>query len=356
MSIFRKFLNSLPQIKFDLLKELLSDKNTTQMPESFIHLILDLQILASVNSEVSFEESKNELLFYSMLLLTGCLFNKSTESAETEDNMRLNGNNQNDLKLDEQFKSILIEEKLKIKRINWFKYLLLIENKTNLAKKSSFKKEACAWLFRICLLEQNQNQLLGIEDCPLLEIFLIELLSLLTVSINFKLDTEHVSICCKDYFLLTTNLISNLEQSSDKLDMNDLMSFIERELKQRDFYEMPNANGNINEDDVLIGLFNLAIAILRQELKHSLDSSKLTISKQSSRFIDELYDYLFKLNIYNGSNHLKQKKIQLPKCRSSQSRALCFELLIELCRSNLDNYGYLYNKLIGLHKTPQNVF
>ena len=62
--------------------------------------------------------------------------------------------------------------------------------------------------------------------------------------------------------------------------------------------------------------------------------NKPIVSKQSFSFIDELYDYLFKLNVCNESVLcLNQKKIQLPKCRSPQSRSLCFELIIELCRS-----------------------
>ena len=121
--------------------------------------------------------------------------------------------------------------------------------------------------------------------------------------------------------------------------------FIENELRQRDFLESFNLNGSVVEDDMLIGLFSLAISILRLELKH-LNMNKMIISKQSYSFIDELYDYLFKLNVCNGPvTSLNQKKIQLPKCRSPQSRLLCFELIIELCRSNLDNYAYFYNKL-----------
>jgi hypothetical protein len=349
VSIFQKFLNSLPQIQFDLFNELLLDHGANLLSlEAFLTLIFDIQILASENAEISFEDSKNELLFYSMLLLTSCLFNKSFDA------ISLNGANSSE-NLVEEIKNLFVDSKMKQKRLDWFKHLLLIEDRNSLSKKSLFKKEACAWIFRICLLEQDRNHFDENNSIKfsLLESFLIEILSLLTLAIN----SEQKVICCKDYFLLATNLISNLDHNlkNEKLCMKELMKFIEKELRQRDFNEIHNVNGSITEDDVLIGLFNLAIAILRLEIKH-INMNKPIVSKQSFSFIDELYDYLFKLNVCNESVLcLNQKKIQLPKCRSPQSRSLCFELLIELCRSNLENYAYLNNKLILLHKTPQTV-
>ena len=152
--------------------------------------------------------------------------------------------------------------------------------------------------------------------------------------------------------------------------MNELVDFIAKELRERDYYEKPNVNSNsvsYYEDDVLVGLFNLAISIVRQQhksvIKNEIEDNgyhSLFISKPCLGFIDQLYDYLLKLNVYDPKTDTRKPtssannpKIQLPKCRSSLSRSLCFDLLVELARSNLENYKYLLNKLIVLHKTSQ---
>lgn len=40
----------------------------------------------------------------------------------------------------------------------------------------------------------------------------------------------------------------------------------------------------------------------------------------------------------------------MPKFRSAQSRSLCFDLIVELCKFNSDNFKTLYQKLLNLHQ------
>ena len=131
-------------------------------------------------------------------------------------------------------------------------------------------------------------------------------------------------------------------------------------IKARDYYELPNSNGIYKEDDVLIGLISLALATLKHQqtcyittTQHQSNNNKLEltlITKPCIVFMNELFDYLFKIT--NKSEALNnQQMLQLPKCRAVQTRALCFDLLIELCRSNLENYKFLNQTLIQLHKT-----
>ena len=64
MSIYHKFLNSIPQIKLYLLKELLSDNNDEHfLMAQFLNLIFDIQIMTASNLETDFDENKTKLLF-----------------------------------------------------------------------------------------------------------------------------------------------------------------------------------------------------------------------------------------------------------------------------------------------------
>ena len=131
--------------------------------------------------------------------------------------------------------------------------------------------------------------------------------------------------------------------------------------KERDYYEIANSNGNYNEDDVLIGLLGLALAILKHQQAHfkyeknnQIEAINIGLMNQPCpAFINELFHYLFKINDNNELTFCGKgpHSSKLPKCRAVQSRALCFDLLIELCRSNQENYKYLNQMLIDLNRT-----
>ncbi len=54
--------------------------------------------------------------------------------------------------------------------------------------------------------------------------------------------------------------------------------------------------------------------------------------------IRNLNDYLFELPTYT--------KRLAPKCKSTRSRSLCYDFLIELIRNDLDSYERLHNILL----------
>lgn len=139
--------------------------------------------------------------------------------------------------------------------------------------------------------------------------------------------------------------------------------------KERDYYEVANQSGTFIEDDVLIGMLSLALAILKHQQNYfmlesgedELDTERKTtsvsldlIKEPCIVFLNELFDYLFEITSSARSgmdSEHDQQVARLPKCRSVQSRALCFDLITELCRSNLENYKFLNRKLIDLHKS-----
>lgn len=120
--------------------------------------------------------------------------------------------------------------------------------------------------------------------------------------------------------------------------------------KARDYYESPNSNGVFTEDNVLIGLISLALSILKHQQNNVAAQTNMFLGEPCLVFLNELFDYLFKItnNIETQTDH---QTLQLPKCRAVQTRALCFDLLLELCKCNVENYKCMNQKLIDLHKT-----
>ena len=279
----------------------------------------------------TFEDSCVELLFYSMQLITLCALSRDQDQppqASTQSIKKL------------------------ILNTNWLRTLLLIESNS-----ARFRREAATWLFRLCVLERPK--VTGDQDAPcLLNIILTELLESLEIIVQLKPGDKIFN--CKEYFLLMSNLILQLPDGADKpIDLQRLVHFVGDELKRRRYYEVATASGTFAEDDVLIGLLGMALAILKQQQTCFVAprGSQVFVELVQTpclTFIDELFDYLFKISsqstIAVGQMNCQQVA-RSPKCRSAQSRALCFDLLIELSRSNLDNYKYLNQKLIGLHKT-----
>lgn len=120
-------------------------------------------------------------------------------------------------------------------------------------------------------------------------------------------------------------------------------------------------------------MLSLALAILKnQQYYFMLESREEELDKERSPkrtisvtldlikepcivVLNELFDYLFEItsiaNSRSANSEHNQQIARLPKCRSVQSRALCFDMITELCRSNLENYKFMNKKLIDLHKS-----
>lgn len=336
-------------IKWTQFKELVK---TTDDISMFLSLLLDIQIYVSSFTPDSCPELNNnssEVLAYTMQFLAICLVgNEKLEQTNNEDTFYTVG----------MIKDVFFSDNLKPIRINWLKSLFLTEVATNKRIGLQLRKDACNWLYRICILEQQNNNECSSQRPSLLKLTLNELLTMLEMSVKYKpcKSANSLKFNFKDYFILTSNLIRNLDVVSSRncttnhlIDMNELMRYISKELRERESYEHIQ-NGICFEDDVLIGLFSLALSIVKQQQqlisnKNLTFSSLSLLNKPCVSFLDELFDYLFKISCNDF------KRAQPPKCRSTHSRTLCFDLLFELCRFNFDSYEYLNKKLIGLHKT-----
>lgn len=337
------------------------ENNSTERINLFLKIIFDIQTLVASlpppNNNMSIQKTNEnmriEILFYTMQLMTMIILDTGNAT------YGINGSNTIELMKD----FITVETCGK----NWLRMLLLIENRN-----TQFRREASFWLYRICVLEQYRYSDINKKNrnLCLLDIVFKELLSLIDMTIKLKpSDNEYLN--CKDYFTLISNLILNLNIVSDKtilkglevikpiklIKMDDLMFYIANELKNRDFYEITNSNGFYIEDDVLIGLFSLALSILRYHQSYAIQNdsqmNKLNIGffeESCFEFLNELFDYMFKITYRTNSND-DYKIARLPKCRAVQTRALCFDLITELCRSNLKNYKFFNEKLIYLNKS-----
>jgi len=218
---------------------------TTPNPEeisseikSFLQLILDIQtltasliLLPNNNTNQSESNTRIELLFYTMQMLSLGLLSDDQTSIQTVKS-----------ELVKQFKGLILNES---RRSDWLRMLLLIENNN-----STFRHEASVWIYRLCILEQyqyntNQQDSAGSYPC-LLNIILKELLGLLDMVVKLK-PSDYEFFNCKDYLMLIANLILNMDTDiSDKvvsrldvtdkepikvMGMNELMIYIANQLK-----------------------------------------------------------------------------------------------------------------------------
>jgi len=326
-------------IKWSLFKNLIKTQHEIDM---FLSLLFDIQIyVASFNTDESINEIRLELISYTMQFIAICLIGCN--------DVKLNESEQ-DYSIIKMLKETFFNENLKQIRLNWLKSLFLIETST---KRTSLqlRKEASNWIYKICILEQQQQQN---SKSSLLNLILNELLSMLDVPVKYRPATTSVDSKLtnfkynfKDYFILTSNLIRQNNSNNTIIDSNQLMLYIAKELNERDCYEYIQ-NGVCHEDDVLIGLLSLALSILKQQ---SINNKKQAQNKPNLTFISDLFDYLFKITCHNQQKQKATAPPQQPKTRSVHSRTLSFDLLLELCRFNSDIYEYLNKKLISLHKT-----
>lgn len=293
------------ELRLDMLKHVLDLDDQ----EVFLSLILNLQQLASLSQS----ESSLDLLQNSMQLLLHSL-------------------------TIEGLKTLLISQKLYENRLSWFKSLILLDNSI------LFRRDACSCLYRLCLV-----------DSLILDQFLNELLSLLPLSLEFRpqtqlsnsASTQARKINCKDFYSLLNTLMSQSESTRHlEINFDQLLTFILDELFKRECFETQNQNSSTLaylEDDLITGLLSLGVSVL----KHKLNANQRDKMRSlSAKLVNDLFDYLFKL----ATDPTTYPRIKLPKLRSSQSRSLCFDFLLELCRFDLLNFQILYEKLLVLNK------
>lgn len=307
--------------------------------DPFIALIFALQTIVSNIDYQNKNFIKIEILFYSMQLLSSCL------GAHNE--------------FGEVFREKFCNANLKAQRILWLKSLILD------CSDSIFRKEACTWIYRMCILIKSttgqssiDENLIQIKLSNILIVILNDLITLLNVAIKFNIVNYDLTcpkslenkqqktkgnsifgVTCKDYFFLITTLIQNmsldeLTTNEETIDFDNLIHFVAVNLRERDYYE--NIMGpNQIENEILIGLLSLGISLMKHNPTFKLNNDL------AKGFIKELYDYLFELPTPTKRN--------LPKCKSTNSRSLCYDLLIELVRDNYENYKCLHEILIQQH-------
>ncbi len=326
----------------------------------FLSLLLDIQVYeATFSPDTHCTELNNnnssELLAYTIQFLAICLVVNETVEHTTTTTTKTTDNEDSSYTLG-LIKNVFFSDNLKPIRINWLKSFFLTELTISKRIGLQLLKDACNWLYRICILEQQHNNNECISQRPsLLKLMLNELLTMLEITVKYKPCNSSGSAVSlkfnfKDYFILTSHLILNLDVSSCQngaaktnqlINMNELMRYISKELRERESYEYIQ-NGICYEDDVLIGLLSLTLSIVKQQQQQLISNKNLNtfssvtlLNKPCVSFLDELFDYLFKISC-SGENSLYNTLL---------------DLMFELCRFNFDRYEYLNKKLIGLHKT-----
>jgi ubiquitin C-terminal hydrolase len=288
----------LPTLNWSLFKQeiLLESGDQPLAVENFFHLIISVQLLAVYASDNSVISS--DLLFASMQLLVASLS-------------------------DVRCKRSFTHPQLATERLNWFKALLFEDSPLA-------RRDPSDWIYRLVQLECDEEAKLGLVT---------ELLSLLQIAV--KLKPTGIS---KEYFHLATSLVASLSLSGVLMLAKslNLFDFLLTEIRARESYE---GVAGVAEDDVLVGLLSLGLTM--EKCLANSNNNNNNASSSSLPFIDELFDNLFRIATQSASF----PRAQLPKCRSVSSRALCFDLLLELCRSSRLNFKYLFGKLIRLNNT-----
>ena len=191
-SSFLAKLNQIPSLKVHRFRQMIESN-----AETFVRLMLKIQALAALNhSTVTFYNNNShmpgtsiELLFNSMQMLSSYLFSSSVDESHAK-------------------KSVFSEEKVVALRQNWLKCLMLVEHYRSLSGTSSsgegssgagvdinatFRREACAWLYRMCSLDDTEedSEVIVVDNVrqPLVgvrRIILDEMFSLLNLAVNSK--------------------------------------------------------------------------------------------------------------------------------------------------------------------------
>ncbi len=193
----------------------------------FLQLLFDIQTLTSATNSI--EKTRIELLFYSMQLMAICLLKSDEKPDFTQivNTFPVANGVADPIDTGLIIKDLILAER---NRSSWLQMLLLIENNGQL------RREACIWLYRICILDSVHENL---NRPSLLNLVLDELLDSLSMTVGLRTSGERV-LDCKEYFALISNLILNLKTNRDgeieKKGLDDLMVYIGKELKVKLVY------------------------------------------------------------------------------------------------------------------------
>ncbi|KAL4238015.1 Ubiquitin carboxyl-terminal hydrolase 34 [Mactra antiquata] len=206
------------------------------------------------------------------------------------------------------------------------------------------RREACAGLYRLCFGKTAE----GRTGYPFLLPILASLLSFLSDALKIKpqkrlddegspKDKEPYGPGCRDYFWLTCRFVESISKQDANIDsdspvnLNALARELAQHLLNREFFETRHG---FEEDDALIGLFNMATAVF----KHNPPFKN---TDECRDFLNEVFLCLFALP--------SPIKRYFPKCKSQASRSGAYDLLVELVKGNLENYKILHAKMLHQH-------
>ncbi|KAL3873492.1 hypothetical protein ACJMK2_036602 [Sinanodonta woodiana] len=220
---------------------------------------------------------------------------------------------------------------------SWLKRLTLE------APEPHVRKEACAGLYHLCLGKTVE----GKTGYPFLLPILSRLLTFLEDALQIKpqknidvdqpKEKEPFGPGCRDYFWLLCRFVDNISKedaspdSDNPVNLNVLAKKLSVLIVDRPFYETRHG---YEEDEGLIGVINLCTTVIKHNppFKSSLEPQEL---------IEEIFQSLFALP--------SPEKRYLPRCKSQTSRSAAYDLLVEICKGNLDNYMILHNRMLHQH-------
>ncbi|XP_053405325.1 ubiquitin carboxyl-terminal hydrolase 34-like isoform X2 [Mercenaria mercenaria] len=221
---------------------------------------------------------------------------------------------------------------------SWLKRLTLE------APEPHVRREACAGLYRLCFGRTAE----GKTGYPFLLPILASLLSFLPDALKIKpqkrlddegspKEKEPYGPGCRDYFWLVCRFVESISkadanvESDSPVNLNTLARELSQHLLNREFLETRHG---YEEDDGLIGLFNIATAVF----KHNPPYKN---TDECREFLGEVFQSLFALP--------SPTKRYFPKCKSQASRSGAYDLLVELVKGNIDNYKILHAKMLQQH-------
>jgi len=263
----------------------------------------------------------------------------------------------------------------------WLKALLLQD------PDPSVRREICTGIYRLCLGSASNGNNGTHCIAPVLSI-LLEYLDEAQRMKPHRRESVNQSVtgmeepgkepygpACRDYFWVMAKLVENIKDESrgDYVDTDSLSQKLIHGICVRPFYERRHGGHNASTDDALIGMLNLMSAVLKQRpclkqgssnssSKTSIccntscnnsssttnsnssiinNSSSLSSSHSNQDFVKNLFHFLFALP--------SPTEKLLPKCKSTQSRTACYDLLVDLVKGCLDNYEALHGLLLTQH-------
>lgn len=229
------------------------------------------------------------------------------------------------------------------------------------------RKETCNALLRLSLGSTHE----GVRLHQYIPVFLKLLLgfieeALINVPNNYSYvngEQANFCSCSRDYFHLIGRLIERMvgqdrrnektvavaaaasaagagaggsdavvvANDSNDIDLDKLCRFVSQAIIERKIYEGRKVT---IEDEGLRGLLNLMTVLARS-------NPSFKRKRECSELIRQIFDSLFMLPTPTN--------FELPKCKAPNTRNNAFELLLELVRTNQNNYVELANLLMAQH-------